>query len=74
MAPDSDKSCRERMEASENMGLPQEGCGGTDLHRIDPHRVSELLRSDEQADGFARLDLMVSTILPRLVRDAGDRA
>ena len=74
MDRDSDNSGRERMEASENPGLPREGCGGTDLHRIDLHRVTELLRSDGQAAGFARLDVMVSTILPRLVGDADERA
>ena len=73
MPRDSDKSNRERMEASENMGLPQEGCGGTDLHPIELHRVTDLLGGDRQAAGFARLDLMVSTILPRLVGDAHER-
>lgn len=62
------------MEASENMGLPREGCGGTDLHRIDLSRVTELLRSDGQAAGLARLDLMVSQVLPRLVGDAHKQA
>jgi hypothetical protein len=62
------------MEASENRGLPREGSGGTDLHRIDPDRVTELLRSGGHAAGYARLDLMVSKIIPRLIDSADERA
>lgn len=62
------------MEASENRGRPQEGCGGTDLHRIDPARVGELLHSDRRSAGYARLGVMVSTIIPRLTRSSGQRS
>ena len=61
------------MEASENPALPREASGGGDLHRIDLHGVSDLLRRGGHAAGFARLELMVSTILPRLVGDADER-
>jgi hypothetical protein len=54
------------MEASENRGPPRGGRGATDLHRIDPDRVAETLRSPSHAGGYARLELMLNSILPRL--------
>jgi hypothetical protein len=61
------------MEASENGAVPREGRGGTDLHRIDAARADELLRGNRFAGGYARLDLMVGTILPRLTGDGDKR-
>jgi hypothetical protein len=61
------------MEASENAGLPLEGRGGTGgLQRIDLRRVSETLSSVEGTAGLSRLELMINTIVPRLVGDAPD--
>jgi hypothetical protein len=54
------------MEASENAGTPFEGSGAPALHRIDLDRVTRTLRDGVQTPGFARLQLMVGTILPRL--------
>jgi hypothetical protein len=54
------------MEASENAGTPREGGGGPALHRIDPDRVTRLVRDGAQSPGFNRLQLMVATIIPRL--------
>lgn len=54
------------MEASENRGRPREGRGGTDLHRVDPDRVAQTLGSTQHAGGYARLELMLNSILPRL--------
>lgn len=62
------------MEASENRSLPREGCEGTDLHRIDPERVTGLPRGDRQAAGLTRLDVMLTRIIPRLFGDAEDAA
>jgi hypothetical protein len=53
------------MEASENPGLSGEGSGGV-LHRVDPQRVTTLLRGDSSARGYARLELMLGSVLPRL--------
>jgi len=58
------------MEASENTGLPPQGGGGTGLHRIDPDRVIQTLGSAERAGGYARLEVMLNAVLPRLVGDA----
>jgi len=55
------------MEASENAGLTSRGGCGPALHRIDPNRVAETLLPDGNAAGFARLNLMVNTVLDRLV-------
>jgi hypothetical protein len=55
------------MEASENSGLPPQGGGGTGLHRIEPDRVAETLGSDRQAAGYSRLELMLTSVLPRLM-------
>lgn len=56
------------MEASENRGLPRGG-GGWALHRIDPDQVAKTLASGANPAGYARLELMVSTIFDRLVAD-----
>jgi hypothetical protein len=55
------------MEASETRGRPLERSGGTDLQRIDPDRVAETLGSDRHAAGYTRLELMLNSIMPRLV-------
>jgi hypothetical protein len=55
------------MEASENAGPRRQGGGGPSLQRIDPGRVTETLSTGGNAAGFARLSLMVTTILDRLV-------
>jgi hypothetical protein len=58
---------RRPMEASENRGRSRQGRGGTDLHRIDPDRVAQTLGSGQHPDGYVRLELMLNSILPRLV-------
>jgi hypothetical protein len=62
---------REKMEASENTGMSRPGGGGPALHRIDPDRVAQSLSSNSNPVGFARLELMVGTILDRLVAEPG---
>jgi hypothetical protein len=64
---------RTAMEASENAGLPPKGGGGTGLHRIDPDRVSQTLGSAKHAGGYARLELMLTSVLPRLVGEPPTR-
>jgi hypothetical protein len=61
---------RDGMEASENTTLPQGG-GSRPLHRVDPDRVALSVSSGGNPAGYARLELMVSTIFDRLV--AADR-
>jgi hypothetical protein len=58
------------MEASDNVSLPLEGGGSSDLQRIDLDHVRRMLREGAAAAGFERLGLMVGTILPRLTADA----
>jgi hypothetical protein len=60
------------MEASENAERPPEGSGRNALHLIDPDRVSLTLGSDRHAAGYSRLELMLSSILPRLVGETPD--
>ena len=55
------------MEASETAGRPPKGGGGAGLHRVDPDRVVQTLGSDRRAAGYSRLELMLTSILPRLV-------
>ena len=62
------------MEASENTGLPPRGGGGAGLHRIDPARVAHTLRSPEHARGYARLEVMLNSVLPRLVAYGSSRS
>jgi hypothetical protein len=64
---EDERENRARMEASENTGLPPRGGGGAGLHRIDPARVAHTLRSPEHAGGYARLEVMLNSVLPRLV-------
>jgi hypothetical protein len=59
------------MEASQNAGPRRQGGGGPSLHRIDPERVAETLAAAGNASGFARLNLMVTTIFDRLVAQPG---
>jgi hypothetical protein len=55
------------MEASENTGLPPRGSGGAGLQRVDPTRVADTLRSAGHSAGYARLEVMLNAIIPRLV-------
>ena len=64
---------KRNMEASENAGISPEGSGGTGLHRVDPDRVAQTLGPDRQAAGYLRLELMLNSVLPRLVGEAGSR-
>ena len=64
---------KRNMEASENAGISSEGGGSTGLHRVDPDRVAQTLGSDRQAAGYLRLELMLNSVLPRLVGEAGSR-
>src|SRR6266498_3126202 len=65
--PRSGRHIPQTMEASENAGMPLKGNGGTALHRIDPDRVLETLGSAGHAAGYSRLELMLTSVLPRLV-------
>ncbi len=65
--PMDDINNRARMEASENTGVAPQGSSGCSLHRVDPGRVAQTLGSAEHAGGFARLELVLNSILPRLV-------
>lgn len=65
---------RKAMEASETRGRPREGRGGTDLQRIDLEHVVETLRSPSHTGGYARLELMLNSILPRLAGEPPRRA
>jgi hypothetical protein len=65
-------SGRENMEASENSTPSRRRGGGPALHRIDPNRVAGTLATGGNADGFARLSLMVTTVFERLVADPGE--
>ena len=47
------------------------GRGEPALHRIDPARVAQSLSTDGNIEGFARLNLMVSTVFDRLVGHEG---
>jgi hypothetical protein len=63
---------RDSMEASENTAHSRRRGGSPSLHRIDPSRVAGTLSSSGNADGLARLSLMVGTIFDRLVADPGE--
>jgi hypothetical protein len=65
-------SGREIMEASEHTSPSRRRGGSPALHRIDLDRVAGTLSSSRNADGYARLNLMVSTIFDRLVSDSGE--
>jgi hypothetical protein len=55
------------MEASESPGLPRAGNGRPLLQRPDLESVGETLAHEVYASGFARLELMVNTVLERLL-------
>ena len=60
---------RPPMEASEIAEPPDRGHMGPPLKRIDLDLVRARLSSDhDRGGGFARLDLMLNTILPRLTQ------
>ena len=59
------------MEASENTGVAPPGSSGSGLHRVDPACVAQTLGSAEHAGGYARLEVMLTSILPRLVGEPG---
>ncbi len=61
------------MEASENTGPPTER-GGGGLQRIDSARVTQTLGSPQLAGGYARLEVMLNSVLPRLVGEAQNPA
>jgi hypothetical protein len=71
--PEDEMNKRTAMEASENTGPPREGSGGTGLHRVDPDRVAQTLGSKRHGAGYARLELMLNSVLPRLVGEPGER-
>jgi hypothetical protein len=71
--PEDEMDKRTAMEASENTGRPREGRGGTGLHRVDPDRVSQTLGSERHVAGYARLELMLNSVLPQLVGEPGGR-
>jgi len=54
------------MEASENRGLPRMGSGQPGLHRIDSQVVAEMLATESSA-GFLRLQVMLDSVIDRLV-------
>jgi hypothetical protein len=54
------------MKASKNTAAPRQGGGVPALHRVDPERVAEALSAGNEA-GYARLNLMLGTVLDRLV-------
>jgi hypothetical protein len=68
--PEDDIDTRARMEASENTGVPRRGGHAAGLHRVDPARVAHTLRSPERAGGYARLETMLNSVMPRLVGEA----
>jgi hypothetical protein len=70
-ASEDEMADREKMEASENTGLPREGRVGAGLHPIDLDRVAQTFGSPQHAGGFARLELMINAVLPRLVGEPG---
>jgi hypothetical protein len=71
--PDPDEiSSRENVEASENTTPSRRRGGGPALHRIDLNRVAGTLSTGGNADGLARLNLMVSTVFERLVAGSGE--
>ena len=51
--------------------MSRPGRGEPALHRIDPARVAQSLSTDGNIEGFARLNLMVSTVFDRLVGHEG---
>jgi hypothetical protein len=68
-----EKARRDEMEASENTAMSREGGSDFALHRVDPDRVSRLLSTGTDSVGYARLELMVTTVFDRLVGGEGGR-
>jgi len=62
------------MEASENPGVRFGGSGGPELHQVDLGQVRRTLRGPASERGYARLSLMLDTILPRLERGRESRS
>ena len=60
------------MEASENT-MALRGEHEPVLHRVDAQRIAELLTPGTNSSGFARLALMVDTVLPRLTGERPGR-
>jgi hypothetical protein len=54
------------MEASEQEQIPQ-GVERFALRQVDPAPVIDELAPEQRASGFARLDLMVNAVFPRLL-------
>jgi hypothetical protein len=61
-----EKVRREKMEAFENRGMSSQGGREPGLHRIDRAAVAEIL-SGEDAAGFARLQVMLDSVIGQLV-------
>ena len=55
------------MEASENAVPPMDWRAKSALHRVEPDRVATALGSERYAPGFSRLEVMLNSVLPRLV-------
>jgi len=55
------------MEASENAVPPVDWRARPAPHEIEPDRVAKALGSERYAAGLARLELMLTSVLPRLV-------
>jgi len=67
--PEDEMSFRARMEASEDTGLPRGGGHDAGLQRVDPARVAHTRRFREHAAGYARLELMLDSVMPRLLAE-----
>jgi hypothetical protein len=61
------------MKASESPGRQPEGGGRADLHRIDLDRVAQTLGSDRRSAGYSRLELMLTSVIPRLIGEPENR-
>jgi hypothetical protein len=55
------------MEAAENAVPPVDWRAKPALHGVEPDRVAKALGSERYAAGMARLELMLTSVLPRLV-------
>jgi hypothetical protein len=58
---------RANMEASENAMPPVDWRAKPDIHGVEPDRAARALGSERYAAGLARLELMLTSVLPRLV-------
>ena len=68
--PEDEMKNRARMEASEDTGVASQRGSGSGLHRVDPARVAQTLGSADHAGGYARLEVMLTSIIPRLVGES----